>query len=44
MNTIRQSGTAYANDFEHTRRRDTSGWTIVAVVIFVVAFSWVISK
>lgn len=44
MNTIRQSGTAYAASIERTRRRDTSGWTIVAVVIFVIALSWVIAK
>ena len=42
--TSRISGTDYAASIERTRRRDTSGWTIVAVVIFVIAFSWVIAK
>lgn len=41
--TMRQSGTDYAASIERTRRRDTSGWTIVAVVIFVVALALVLS-
>ena len=42
--TMRQSGTDYAASIERTRRRDTSGWTIVAIVCFVLALSWVIAK
>ena len=42
--TARMSGTDYAASIERTRRRDTSGWLIITVVIFVVALSWVIAK
>jgi hypothetical protein len=41
--TMRLSGTAYAASIERTRRRDTSGWTIVAIVCFVLVLSWVLS-
>jgi len=41
--TMRLSGTAYAASIERTRRRDTSGWTIVAGVCFVVALALVLS-
>ena len=41
--TMRQSGTAYAASIERTRRRDTSGWTIVAGVCFVIALALVLS-
>jgi len=41
--TMRLSGTAYAASIERTRRRDTSGWTIVVVVCFVIALSAVLS-
>ena len=41
--TMRQSGTDYAASIERTRRRDTSGWTIVAIVCFVLALSVVLS-
>jgi hypothetical protein len=41
--TMRQSGTAYAASIERTRRRDTSGWMIVAIVCFVLALSVVLS-
>jgi len=41
--TMRLSGTAYAASIERTRRRDTSGWMIIAAVCFVVALSWVIA-
>jgi len=41
--TMRQSGTDYAASIERIRRRDTSGWLIVAVVIFVVALSVALS-
>ena len=42
--TMRQSGTDYAASIERTRRRDTSGWMIVAIVCFVLALSVVLSK
>lgn len=42
--TARMSGTDYAASIERTRRRDTSGWLIVAIVCFVLALSWVLSK
>lgn len=41
--TARMSGTDYAASIERTRRRDTSGWTIVAVVCFVIALALVLS-
>lgn len=41
--TMRQSGTDYAASIERTRRRDTSGWMIVAIVCFVLALSVVLS-
>lgn len=41
--TMRQRGTAYAASIERTRRRDTSGWTIVAGVCFVIALALVLS-
>ena len=41
--TARMSGTDYAASIERTRRRDTSGWTIVAIVCFVLALSVVLS-
>lgn len=41
--TMRLSGTDYAASIERTRRRDTSGWTIVAGVCFVIALSAVLS-
>lgn len=41
--TMRKSGTDYAASIERTRRRDTSGWMIVAVVCFVLALSVVLS-
>ena len=41
--TMRQSGTDYAASIERTRRRDTSGWTIVAGVCFVIALALVLS-
>ena len=41
--TMRQSGSQYAASIERTRRRDTSGWMIVAVVCFVLALSWSLS-
>jgi hypothetical protein len=41
--TARMSGTAYAASIERTRRRDTSGWLIVAVVCFVLVLSVVLS-
>ena len=41
--TMRQSGSQYAASIERTRRRDTSGWMIVAVVCFVLALSVVLS-
>lgn len=41
--TMRLSGTAYAASIERTRRRDTSGWMIIAIVCFVLALSWVLS-
>jgi len=37
------SGTEYANAIEHARRYDASGKLIVAVVLVIVAFAWVIS-
>lgn len=41
--TARQSGTEYASAIEITRRRDTSGWMIVAGVCFVIALALVLS-
>ena len=41
--TMRQSGTDYAAAIERTRRHDASGKLIVAVVILVIAFSWMLS-
>ena len=41
--TMRQSGTDYAASIERTRRRDTSGWMIIAIVCFVLALSVVLS-
>ena len=41
--TSRQSGSQYAASIERTRRRDTSGWMIVAGVCFVLALSVVLS-
>ena len=41
--TMRLSGTAYAASIERTRRHDASGKLIVAVVILVIAFSWMLS-
>lgn len=41
--TMRLSGTAYAASIERTRRHDASGRLIVAVVLLILAFSWVIS-
>jgi len=37
------TGTQYANAIEHTRRNDASGKLIVAIVLVIVAFAWVIS-
>lgn len=41
--TMRLSGTAYAASIERTRRHDASGKLIVAVVLVVIAFAWVLS-
>jgi hypothetical protein len=41
--TARMSGTDYAASIERTRRHDASGKLIVAVVILVIAFSWMLS-
>ena len=41
--TMRQSGTQYANAIEHTRRHDASGKLIVALVLVLVAFGWLLS-
>jgi hypothetical protein len=41
--TARMSGTDYAASIERTRRRDTSGWTIVAIVCFVLVLSVALS-
>ena len=40
--TMRLSGTAYAASIERTRH-DAGGKLIVAVVLLVIAFSWVLS-
>jgi hypothetical protein len=41
--TMRQSGSQYAAAIERTRRHDASGRLIVAVVLLVIAFSWVVA-
>jgi len=41
--TMRQSGSQYAASIERTRRHDASGRLIVAVVLCLLAFSWVMS-
>ena len=43
MNTTRQSGTEYANTCESTRHHDASGKLIVAVVLTLLAFAWVMT-
>lgn len=40
--TMRLSGTAYANAIERTRRHDASGRLIVAVVIVILSFAWLL--
>jgi hypothetical protein len=41
--TMRVSGTEYAASIERTRRHDASGKLIVALVLALVAFAWVLS-
>jgi len=41
--TMRQSGSQYAASIERTRRHDASGKLIVALVLALVAFAWVLS-
>jgi hypothetical protein len=41
--TMRLSGTQYANAIERTRRHDASGKLIVAVVIVLISFAWILS-
>ena len=43
LNEAFPGGTTYAASIERTRRRDTSGWMIVAIVCFVLALSVVLS-
>lgn len=41
--TMRKSGTEYAASIERTRRHDASGRLIVAVLLAIIAFAWVLA-